>query len=1229
MVESGYGIISYKISIYQISSMTLIRQMGLDSPNPHSSLAFSSDEKYVASVSHNDTSSQVVLWGWSKEKAIATTMIGERINRLHFNPSDSLHITASGTNAFKQLRLNSDNTLKATSLANSNVDQEIADHTWLMDDWVVAVSDSGRLWVLERVHNVMENRQIKNLKFPDHAHAESIVGYSKGFIIGGSAGLFSIYERSGDVKDPFMHIKSYCVGDKDSVCSIAISPQGARACLYLKSNQLTMFPLGQYDVIPEGENGLEPLVGNGAHTAPITCMKACIQKPIIVTASGDHTVKVWNYLTWKCDVVQYMQDEPTALAINPNGLQLCIGFKERVRVYNIFVDSIKHFQDLGLKNCKQLEYSNGGQYIAAVVGINVLIYRTYHLSCIATFTGHIQPSAQLVWSDDDTRIFSAGLDGGIYGWDINTRSRVEDICCVVKSCKYSGIDHVQDPDNGDTLVASGNDGKLRVINNNGEISSYEMEPYCLTRCLLSRCKKFLFVGTTNGTIRVFNWPIRTASFNEYTVHDRSASVTHLILAGNKYLFSAGSDGTLFALAVNIAGDLESMKVDTTLFNMDSILVAKEDYEEKLTAIADLLKKVDEDRSNASYELNSERNVWTEKLRHAQQSTQDQMEAERVRYETIQHEHEQYIKETIEDREKLEREHQLMTKEMENQFEHKLALEMERFDQLSEETEFMKQKYEQVIKKMNEDNIAHNHQMKNAHALDIQNLNAKIKQLHQDLKYNAEKFEEVLAQQEGEYEGELTKVKEQAKLDIQKEQTTLAMKEGHLGKQKNVMDGMRKKVTKMEEAQKKQEDEYKVLLGKYTTLQETLKHFENHLDEREFALADKEQTILSLQCHNRTLDNFRFVLDNRISQLTEDQGPILEHVDRLERHISKVYEELVTELEKKKEASRLLAQKDIKIEICNSEIHKLRAAYKDAENICNSFARDLENAVKFSNHADDWEDAVKKLYRLYCKNEKDSKKSEAVTTSTSSKTKGDSAPKKASVQVTPGGVETSGDGNHDQVDAVEVRNLVESKTVIQELMFQRDHNVKSNHILKRSLKIAEDKLAAKTKQTMGENSMLINECNNLRRANKILSNKVEEMTNEIKGYIREIEFTKRQGLKSSTGSRSAISTSESMPESPTRSADTESLPSMGKVSFPLKKSLSTGVLPKQSLLPTGKLAKGGMKQLEEAENKRRVALMLSQLDEVTRENETLRSENRSLKSMHLTFPGASNNDLELM
>jgi hypothetical protein len=52
----------------------------------------------------------------------------------------------------------------------------------------------------------------------------------------------------------------------------------------------------------------------------------------------------------------------------------------------------------------------------------------------------------------------------------------------------------------------------------------------------------------------------------------------------------------------------------------------------------------------------------------------------------------------------------------------------------------------------------------------------------------------------------------------------------------------------------------------------------NLKERETALDEKEKIILELRSTTRTLENFRFVLDHRLQQLSAERGPITAHIE---------------------------------------------------------------------------------------------------------------------------------------------------------------------------------------------------------------------------------------------------------------------------------------------------------------------------------------------------------------
>ena len=104
---------------------------------------------------------------------------------------------------------------------------------------------------------------------------------------------------------------------------------------------------------------------------------------------------------------------------------------------------------------------------------------------------------------------------------------------------------------------------------------------------------------------------------------------------------------------------------------------------------------------------------------------------------------------------------------------------------------------------------------------------------------------------------------------------------------------------------------------------TIEHYKNNLKERETALDEKEKIILELRSTTRTLENFRFVLDHRLQQLSAERGPITAHIEGLEKHISTIYEELVEEFEQKTTTQHNISQKDTKIQILTQELQKVR------------------------------------------------------------------------------------------------------------------------------------------------------------------------------------------------------------------------------------------------------------------------------------------------------------------
>ena len=64
----------------------------------------------------------------------------------------------------------------------------------------------------------------------------------------------------------------------------------------------------------------------------------------------------------------------------------------------------------------------------------------------------------VVWSPDDTRLVSSGLDGAVYEWDTMTGKRLSEN--IMKGCGYTGV--TISPD-GKQLFATGNDRMMKEL----------------------------------------------------------------------------------------------------------------------------------------------------------------------------------------------------------------------------------------------------------------------------------------------------------------------------------------------------------------------------------------------------------------------------------------------------------------------------------------------------------------------------------------------------------------------------------------------------------------------------------------------------------------------------------------------------------------------------------------------------------------------------------------------
>lgn len=108
-----------------------------------------------------------------------------------------------------------------------------------------------------------------------------------------------------------------------------------------------------------------------------------------------------------------------------------------------------------------------------------------------------------------------------------------------------------------------------------------------------------------------------------------------------------------------------------------------------------------------------------------------------------------------------------------------------------------------------------------------------------------------------------------------------------------------------------------------------------------ALGEREREIASLRAEKRQLENARFVLDNRISELDAERAPVAEHVSRLEGQLRSMYDELVAKFNRDKDSTlETKATKD-RLASLIAELKRERLAVRSRQGQVDALLRDLQ------------------------------------------------------------------------------------------------------------------------------------------------------------------------------------------------------------------------------------------------------------------------------------------------
>lgn len=908
-------------------------------------VAFSGDQKYCLAQG-GGPDWVLSLWLWEKAKLLtsvkATNQAGGAVSQIDFSPNDPTTICVSGNGIIKFFKY-TDGQLRLQATPLKREPANFLCHAWISDERVIAAADTGELWLLEQ----FEFRQILSSSPSDGNFVHSILGYSKGFVCGGSGGIIRIYDRSDDGREYYKKSKTFSVeGNSSTITNIAISPTEDSLVCSTDNNQLYVLTLSSTDILKEDAMNFELLStsfhGPGSAGCHITGLDTCVRKPLVATCGLDKSVRIWNYNDKSTDIMKIFKEDTHSIAFHPSGLHVVVGFTDKLKMLNILMDDIRSFREFAIKACKEVRFSHGGQFFAAANNNVVQVYSMYTGELVAVLRGHSNRVTSIAWKHDDRKLLTCGADGSILLWNLRTATKVGDGHSQAR-CTYT--DAVLSYD-ADVVYATGTDGLLKEID---VVSGIARTEHCAGLAFgplaLAASQQVLYVGSVEankpGSIRAYRLPLdkdlfsvsqsqagsvaspaanasqsTAQSYLEYQCHD--LPVTRLRLSyDDQFLFSTGEDGSLCifetqdvvtkgsaarsgtSAMMSSVGTGKENRSDgngsngngTGLPFAEEILVTKSDLEEKNRLMNELKTKVDELTLHNEYQLRLKDMNYKEKIKEVSDKFTSELTQDKQRCTDLQQD--KMEMETMYQKKMFDmtQTHKSEFLELKGSYEGKILAEKERYAALEQARGEQNTLYEEENHLLVERHthflaeMTTEYDQKVSHEQELQGKCAKSKNAQINTNETLKK------QLEEDAELEIEEMKTRYELKLQEEREATLRLKGENGIMKKKYSALHKDIEDQKEEIRSLEEKGKELFENIKGLEKDIQGHKKEIREREETIQDKEKRIYDLKKKNQELEKFKFVLDYKIKELKRQIEPREKEIADMKKQIEEMDAEL--------------------------------------------------------------------------------------------------------------------------------------------------------------------------------------------------------------------------------------------------------------------------------------------------------------------------------------------------
>jgi hypothetical protein len=531
---------------------------------------------------------------------------------------------------------------------------------------------------------------------------------------------------------------------------------------------------------------------------------------------------------------------------------------------------------------------------------------------------------------------SAGYEGTVYEWSLDDeKKRLHEN--IVKTCSFRCI--VYD-DETQTSAAIGNDKRVWSFRESAMQIEIPTKDDLHAMCL-SKTGKTLFVGTHNGKILLYKWPLNDFHYREYHVHTGAVVMLQLSYE-ERFLFSTGADGSMFMLELDSILDGKRIVRKTFDYEIceDLYFTQRSHEEERETLMKELENKLTQIQNEYERKLQLRAEKHEEEMRKAKEQLTDEIKIlkEKITSGKIQASDQEALWKEKESQ--LESAHYRAADHLQQQLDKGMHELKEKYEKMiNEKNNALSEYIDQLVKVHKEHNLQLEQQKFEKESMRME-LTQQLNELKDDFIKLKEYYDKTTKMKEEDFMTEMGILTSKLNEDIQKRQQVIDKERGLAALNGAKVEDKDKQIRERKREIMKLQYDIKVLQKQREDDRVVIESLTKDLNARQELISTNEKKLLEYDKQATELESIRYVLTYKYKQLSDVVTPKEELIKDMREKLKGTDSELQRV---RQDTDNLLAQittKNEKAELLQKNVTKYKQIADDKHRLINSLLRDL-------------------------------------------------------------------------------------------------------------------------------------------------------------------------------------------------------------------------------------------------------------------------------------------------